>query len=1268
MRTVRGIMGSATNAPSSRREWEGTARYALVRRIGEGGMGVVFEAYDRERNRTVALKTLHQATPAALYRFKQEFRTLADVSHRNLVRLHDLDATDPEHVFFTMELVPGVSFLAWVRGEAEASTATESGEVLASPEADPSEEEPTMRNDDPHDWRASALHRKPAKVDFDRLRAAMAQLVQGVQALHAAGKLHRDIKPSNVRVTADGRVVLLDFGVATELARAADDKMVEREVVGTASYMAPEQATEEAPTPASDWYSVGVMLHAALTGAPPFTGPWQEVLLKKSLMDAPPPRESVEGVPADLDALCVALLGRDPRKRPTGAEIVHRLRHGATADAGTPPPRPAPLVGRAAHLAELRAAFDAAMRDGPVTVVLRGSSGMGKSALAHYFLDDLVGSCQALTLRGRAYERESVSYKAFDSVVDALSRYLVRTAELGAPTKLPADVAALARIFPVLRRVPRIEAAAGPEPLDPHLVRRRAFMGMRELLATLAEQQPLVVFIDDAQWGDVDSASLLLELVRPPALRFLLLVTHREEDVADSPFMRELSTRWPEGAIRRDLRVEPLPAEESLRLAATLLGSRDAHSDAAAAAIARESGGSAFLIEELARGMAARKAGEHTAPPLEELLERRLTRAGTGARRLLEVLAVAARPLPAAVAASCVGLTEPVDEVVSALRASRLVRTALRDGREVVETSHDRLREIIVARLPPETLRERHRALAQTFEAGRVVDVEALALHYLAAGDEARATAHAERAAAEAAAKLAFDQAVRLYRMALATFPPESPDAQRLRVRLAEALTWAGRGAEAAEAYRAAAARATRLERVELELEAADQLIASGHIDDGIAAMESVGRALHVRVPSSLPAAVLWLFAYRLLTVLLGWRFTLRPHAEVSAEDRARVDLCSSLTLGLSLARPIFGMCMQTQHLLLALRSGDPFRVARAQIFETVSIAAAGGEEGTRERTLAESAAALAEKYPAHDARAVVVGVGALRWFLHGKWSRARSTCDVALAIYPNNRAGYRTNVQLFWFWSTLFLGQIAEAARAFPALLADADARGDLYSAVNLRVGYSNMLWLVQDDPDTARRQMQNGMALWSNRTFSIQHYRAMLAEANLAMYVGDGARAYAIVTAGWAAMGRSRMLLAQYIRADAAFLRARAALASMTDVGLAPRQRRARVREVERIARRLAGEKMPWVRPLACLVAAGAAIARGDVARAKLELRRAAKSADAAEMRLHGAIARWRLGKLAGGERGARLQSKAERWMDAEGIKAPAKIATLLAPGPWG
>src|SRR5262249_32773859 len=156
----------------------------------------------------------------------------------------------------------------------------------------------------------------------------------------------------------------------------------------------------------------------------------------------------------------------------------------------------------------------------------------------------------------------------------------------------------------------------------------------------------------------------------------------------------------------------------------------------------------------------------------------------------------------------------------------------------------------IVARLAPDVERAHHGALARALENEPGVDAEALANHFFAAGDRARAAVHAERAADEAVAKGAFDQAVRLYGLALATIDAASPDAQRLRVRLAHTLTLAGRGAEAATAFHAAAAGASRVERVELELEAADQLIASGHIDEGLEAMRRLSRVLGVRIPS----------------------------------------------------------------------------------------------------------------------------------------------------------------------------------------------------------------------------------------------------------------------------------------------------------------------------------------------------------------------------------------------------------------------------------
>jgi serine/threonine protein kinase len=176
------------------------------------------------------------------------------------------------------------------------------------------------------------------------------QLAEGLWALHRAGKLHRDIKPSNVLVTHEGRVVIMDFGLATELTRG--DSM-EGQLIGTAGYMAPEQAAGLQTAEASDWYSVGVMLFEALTGRLPFVGRAIDVLMDKQRFEPAPPRELLTDVPEDLDALCVELLRRDPAARPPGAEVVRRLGGGAAEGAAeavsSSQAGEAPFVGREAQ-------------------------------------------------------------------------------------------------------------------------------------------------------------------------------------------------------------------------------------------------------------------------------------------------------------------------------------------------------------------------------------------------------------------------------------------------------------------------------------------------------------------------------------------------------------------------------------------------------------------------------------------------------------------------------------------------------------------------------------------------------------------------------------------------------------------------------------------------------------------------------------------------------------------------------------------------------
>jgi eukaryotic-like serine/threonine-protein kinase len=514
-------------------DWLGTERYEFVRCLGKGGMGVVYEARDRETGQTLALKTLLKATPNALYLFKREFRGLADVDHPNLVRLHEFAMSSSDRVFFTMELVRGTDFISYVQGATahglswrrELSTRpTSSGRRTA-----PCDSEHPRPSDRPNgDGSGSPFdlgYKRPQRANLDRLRPALEQLCDGVMALHAARKLHRDIKPSNVLVTLEGRVVLLDFGVVADLSRAAVDQLREEEqMVGTATYMAPEQAFEE-PTTACDWYSVGVMLYESMVGRPPFTGSVTDVLTRKATVDPQPPSELVEGIPADLDALCAALLQREPGSRPSGSEVLQRL--GVTRASPeraasswalrvTETAAAAGLVGREAHLRALGDAFDVACTQGMVTLRIGGRAGVGKSALVEWFVADVVERHNAVVLRGRAYEREAMPYKAIDSIVDSLTRYLICLDDEEIASVLPPDAWTIARLFPVLRRVPAIETMPGEPIVDPQRARRRAFRALRDLLGSLAQRRPLVLFIDDVHWGDTDSAALLLELARPP--------------------------------------------------------------------------------------------------------------------------------------------------------------------------------------------------------------------------------------------------------------------------------------------------------------------------------------------------------------------------------------------------------------------------------------------------------------------------------------------------------------------------------------------------------------------------------------------------------------------------------------------------------------------------------------------------------------------------------------------------------------------------------
>ncbi|MDA1052766.1 MAG: protein kinase [Planctomycetota bacterium] len=691
--------------------------YKVVSELGRGGMGVVYRARHEKRNRDVALKTLLHISPVELQRFKQEFRSLADIAHPNLAALYDL-LSDGETWCFSMEILEAVDFTEYVLSGFEARQ-RKRGQILVGTVAD-------------------GQPRLTAPIK-ERLYEGLKQLVLGLNTLHQAGMLHRDIKPSNVLVTTEGRVVLVDFGLASQFEEGSAERPIG--IQGTPEYMAPEQAACNPLSPASDWYAVGVMLYEVLTGYFPIVGKPLQVIFKKQTDTPKEPRELEPTVPGDLNDLCVALLDKDQAKRPTATDVLRWIGAEAlieslhtTARVGSG--QTFELVGREGHLQGLRTSFRQVKGGTAKTIFVHGKSGMGKSVLIQKFLEGIRGEDQAVVLSGRCYEQESVPFKALDSLIDSLADHLTGLPEPEVRAATPDDLLPLVRLFPVLGQIPGASDPGRPsiENVDQQELRQRAMNALRELLKRLGQRKPIVLYIDDLQWGDEDSADLLADLVRPPeAPRVLVLGSYRTENRDTSHCLKALDKAYTTGQHRphrEEIAVDSLQEEDAQRLALMLLGRDDKEAHVLAGKIARESRGWPFFVWELAQHVQDTPEIADQSLELDEVIWTRVNRLPAETRRLLELVAVTGRPIPALEAYQAIDGLEKGQSFLAQLRTRNFVRTTESDDEDtIVETYHDRIRESVVDHLDRPTVQAHSLNLALTIEKVSGIKVADLRAH-----------------------------------------------------------------------------------------------------------------------------------------------------------------------------------------------------------------------------------------------------------------------------------------------------------------------------------------------------------------------------------------------------------------------------------------------------------------------------------------------------------------------------------------------------------
>ncbi|HKO99060.1 MAG TPA: protein kinase [Pyrinomonadaceae bacterium] len=790
-------------------------RYRLDSEIGRGGMGIVYRATDLQLMREVAVKVLPGtlSSPDARERLMREARAAASLNHPHIISVHDVGEAEGLP-FFVMELVHGPS-LSQLR-PAELSSI----------------------------------------VNIAR------QICEALEHAHANSIVHRDLKPENILMSTAGHsarqtgtVKIADLGLALPAYAARISRA--GVIVGTAAYMAPEQALGKEVDGRADLYALGVLLYELTTGRVPFHGADPLAVVSQHIhASVVPPRVLRPDMPRALEAVILRLLAKDPAQRFATAVETEAALRDSLDETSLPIDEGAAdtvaildalsrghLVGRTMELAEVRDLWHRAREGRGHAVLLSGEPGAGKTRLAREITVQATLD-GAVVLTGGCYEYEAATpYLPF---VEAFRRWVREQKD---DALLCAALGDSAR--QIAKLAPEIDHRLGPcadcPELPPHEERLLFFDAVVKVFANLARAKGLLFYADDLHWADRGTLWLLGHLLRELRNEPVLIVgAYRETELDRAHPLAKALVDWNRERLATRIALRRFTNAETSAQLGALLGEQV--SDDFADAVHRETEGNPFFVEEvlkalIEKGSVRRQSGRWQRCDVDQLvipqsvkeaIGSRLDRVSKDCNETLRTAAVLGKTFTfEELVATAVGqkedlLLDALDEAVGA----QLITAGRNDS---FTFTHDKIREVLYEELNPIRRRRLHHHAAEALQhrssANSHCAAERLAHHFIKAGEYERGLSYAKQAAAGAERVFAYDDAIAAYSSALDCAQALDLVDEQLAIEEAIGKTYLlhGEMIPAGEHFeRAIALAQDPFERARLQCEAASSLAASG--------------------------------------------------------------------------------------------------------------------------------------------------------------------------------------------------------------------------------------------------------------------------------------------------------------------------------------------------------------------------------------------------------------------------------------------------------